>query len=123
MSHPQLAHGIEQDERARVPLQCFAGAVSMTLAWVLAWKFIAPVFGVQMLGFGELLTAAIAGPSLLPFAGAGSVQAAMELLVVTWFWLFPLLAGWFAILTVISTCWYGVQRWQRSSPPQSGGEP
>ena len=123
MSHPPLAHGTEHDERARVPLQCFARTVSMTLAWVLAWQFIAPVLGLRMLGFGELLTAAIAGPSLLPFAGAGSVWAAIELLVVTWFWLFPLLARWFAILTVISTCWYGVQRWQRSSPPQSGGEP
>jgi hypothetical protein len=125
MSHipARLARFSVTDERARTTLQMLSQTVMAAVLWVVSWKVVAPLLGVQVLGPGEVMRAMSSVAVAVTVPGVEQSRSLIEIMAGFVIWTVPAFVALFGVATISAALWYAVGRLiEPSAVPDAGGE-
>jgi hypothetical protein len=106
----RLARFSVTDERARTTLQMLSQTVMAGVVWVVSWRWVAPLLGVQVLDPGEIVQAMSSFAAATTLPGVEPSRTLTEIMAGFFLWMAPGFVALFGVATISAALWYVVGR-------------
>lgn len=118
-----LARFTVKDERARIAVQMLSQTAMAAIVWAVAWRWVAPLLGVQVLNLTEFVQSLVSVTLAMTLSGVEPSQSLVEIAAGFFLWMLPVFVILCGAATISAALWYLVGRLiEPSAAPDAGGD-